>query len=90
MPFVVLLTVYLLCNGCQLVNIFGVLIFYPIGLGGALMGYVISKLLQVVSSFIEKSNKSGRTYYVINLKGQKFISEFKKVEELSEAFGIPF
>ena len=38
--------------------------------------------------FIEKVEKSGKTNYKITEKGRKFLSEFKKIEELSSAFGI--
>jgi len=51
----------------------------------------LKKYLDVLlmNDFVEKSNKGKHIYYRITLKGQKFISEFKKVEELSEAFGVP-
>ncbi len=38
--------------------------------------------------FIEKVEKGDKTNYKITDKGKKFLSEFKKIEELSTAFGI--
>jgi predicted transcriptional regulator len=38
--------------------------------------------------FIEEVNVSGRIYYQVTEKGKQFIIEFRKVNELSEAFGI--
>lgn len=51
----------------------------------------LKKYLNILleNEFLEKLNKDKRVYYEITLKGQKFISEFKKVEELSKAFGLP-
>lgn len=39
--------------------------------------------------FIEKTNQKRQVFFKITQKGHDFLSEFKKVEELSEAFGIP-
>jgi len=53
----------------------------------------LKKYLEVLLSreFIEEieDKKSDRVFYSLTLKGQQFLSEFKKVEKLSEAFGIP-
>ncbi|HLD57627.1 MAG TPA: winged helix-turn-helix domain-containing protein [archaeon] len=38
--------------------------------------------------FIEKVPRGEKTTYRITDKGKKFLSEFKKIEELSNAFGI--
>ncbi len=38
--------------------------------------------------FIEKIEKSGKTAYKITDKGKRFLLEFRKIEELSTAFGI--
>jgi predicted transcriptional regulator len=38
--------------------------------------------------FIEEINNNGRIYYIVSDKGQKFVNEFEKIEELSNAFGI--
>lgn len=45
--------------------------------------------LLLMNEFIEKMDRGNHVFYRITLKGQKFISEFKKVEELSKAFGVP-
>jgi len=39
--------------------------------------------------FIEKTNEKRQVFFKITQKGHDFLREFKKVEELSEAFGIP-
>ena len=39
--------------------------------------------------FIEKNSEKKQTFFKITARGQIFLQEFKKVEELSEAFGIP-
>ncbi len=39
--------------------------------------------------FIDEVQEKGRTYYVITDKGKRFMAEFEKMEELSNAFGIP-
>ncbi len=41
------------------------------------------------NGFVEKTCKANQVLYKITPKGQEFVSEFKKVESLSEAFGIP-
>jgi predicted transcriptional regulator len=38
--------------------------------------------------FVEKSGDRGQVYFQVTGKGSDFIKEFKKVEQLSEAFGI--
>ncbi len=49
----------------------------------AYLGFLIEK------GFIEEVQERGRTYYIITGKGKKFMVEFEKMEELSDAFGIP-
>ncbi len=38
--------------------------------------------------FIEEVDVGGRAYYRVTPKGMQFLNEFRKVKELSEAFGI--
>ncbi len=40
------------------------------------------------SGFLEMISIGGRTYFKITPKGIKFIIEYKKVQEISEAFGV--
>jgi len=42
----------------------------------------------VSKEFIEPFSKGGNKYYKITKKGINFVNEFKKIEEISEAFGI--
>ncbi len=39
--------------------------------------------------FIDEVQEKGRTYYTITDKGKRFMAEFERIEELSNAFGIP-
>jgi predicted transcriptional regulator len=50
-----------------------------------LKGY-LDKLMQ--DGFIERTDESGKTYYLITMKGREFLAEFKKIQKFSEAFGI--
>jgi len=38
--------------------------------------------------FIERANAGGRMVYQITKKGREFVGEFKKIEAISDAFGI--
>ena|SRR3989338_6950485 len=38
--------------------------------------------------FIEKVSKGNHIYYRVTDKGRKFVVEFKKIEQFSEAFGV--
>ena len=38
--------------------------------------------------FLEKTVEHDQTYFRVTSKGNEFVKEFKKVEQLSEAFGI--
>ena len=58
-------------------------ILYGANLSHARLKKYLNVLL--MNGFIEKTT----VFYKITTKGQKFIGEFKKVEELSEAFGVP-
>lgn len=40
------------------------------------------------NEFLEMVSAGGRTYYKITPKGVKFIIEYKKIEEITDAFGI--
>lgn len=63
-------------------------ILYGANLSYKRMKQYLSALLQ--NGFIEKLNEENRVYYKLTEKGQKFIKEFKKIEQISEAFGISF
>ncbi len=39
--------------------------------------------------FVEETQEREHTYFVITQKGYEFLREFRKIEEMSEAFGIP-
>ena len=39
--------------------------------------------------FVEKISQSNRMFYRITQKGVNFLREYKKIEEISEAFGVP-
>ncbi len=58
---------------------------------GANLSHVrLKKYLNVLlaNQFIEQISESNRTYYKLTNKGYKYLQEFKKVQELSEAFGL--
>jgi len=42
----------------------------------------------IENEFLEMVSAGGRTYYKITPKGVKFIIEYKKIEEITDAFGI--
>ncbi|HKZ45478.1 MAG TPA: winged helix-turn-helix domain-containing protein [archaeon] len=42
-----------------------------------------------VAGFVEKTDEKNQVFYKTTKKGNDFLKEFKKVEELSEAFGVP-
>jgi len=42
----------------------------------------------VEAGFIEKIEDKGKLFYQLAEKGYKFIEEFKKIEEMTQAFGI--
>lgn len=46
----------------------------------------LEKLLN--DGFIEKVTENGNVYYVTTAKATEFLSEFKKIQKFSEAFGI--
>lgn len=39
--------------------------------------------------FVEKTSEKDQVYFKITKRGNEFLKEFRKVEELSEAFGVP-
>lgn len=43
----------------------------------------------IEKEFIQKIEVEGRQYYMITEKGREFLREFKKIKDISEAFGIP-
>ncbi len=58
--------------------------------GGNLSHDRLKKYLDelLTGGFIEKKEEKGRIFYVLTEKGYKFIEEFKKIEEMTQAFGI--
>ena len=59
---------------------------------GANLSHVrLTKYLDALlaQGFIERTTESSRTYYILTPKGLNFLREFKKVQELSDAFGVP-
>lgn len=40
------------------------------------------------NEFLELISMGGRTYYKMTPKGVKFIIEYKKIEEITDAFGL--
>ncbi len=62
-------------------------ILYGANLSHKRMKKYLALLLE--NGFIEEVEERGRKYYKITDKGYAFIIEFRKVEKLSEAFGIP-
>lgn len=59
---------------------------------GANLSHIrMKKYLEYLISmgFIEKTNEKRQVFFKITQRGYDFLREFKKVEELSEAFGIP-
>jgi predicted transcriptional regulator len=49
------------------------------------------KYLEVLlmQGFIEQASMGGRMVYRITPKGHTFLKELKKIEQFSEAFGVP-
>lgn len=49
------------------------------------------KYLEVllIQGFIEQASMGGRMVYRITPKGHVFLKELKKIEQFSEAFGVP-
>lgn len=39
--------------------------------------------------FVDEIVEKEHTYFIITPKGYEFLKEFKKIEEISDAFGIP-
>ena len=63
-------------------------ILYKANLSHKLLKEHINTLLQ--KGFIEvEIDTKNHTYYKITEKGQKFMGEFRKLEKLSQAFGLP-
>ena len=40
------------------------------------------------NEFLEMTSLKGRTYYKITPKGVKFIVEYRKIQEITDAFGL--
>lgn len=58
--------------------------------GGNLSHDRLKKYLKelIEAGFIGAIEEKGRMFYVLTDKGYKFIEEFKKIEEMTQAFGI--
>jgi predicted transcriptional regulator len=58
--------------------------------GGNLSHDRLKKYLEelIQAGFIEKIEEKGKIFYTLTEKGYKFIEEFKKIEEMTAAFGI--
>ena len=58
--------------------------------GGNLSHDRLKKYLKelIDAGFITQMDEKGRTLYILTDKGYKFIEEFKKIEEMTQAFGI--
>lgn len=62
-------------------------ILYKSNLSHKLLKEHLNTLLQ--KGFIEVDLDDNRTYYRITQRGREFVVEFRKVERLSQAFGLP-
>lgn len=62
-------------------------ILYKANLSHKLLKEHLNNLLQ--KGFIEVSIEKNHTFYQITDKGRKFVSEYRKVEKLAQAFGLP-
>ena len=58
--------------------------------GGNLSHDRLKKYLKelIDAGFITQIDEKGRTLYVLTDKGYKFIEEFRKITEMTQAFGI--
>jgi len=58
--------------------------------GGNLSHDRLKKYLKelIDAGFIQKVEEKGKMYYILAEKGYQFIEEFKKIEEMTAAFGI--
>ncbi|HME87300.1 MAG TPA: winged helix-turn-helix domain-containing protein [Candidatus Nanoarchaeia archaeon] len=58
--------------------------------GGNLSHDRLKKYLKelIDGGFIQQTNEKGKMFYQLSEKGYKFIEEFKKIEEMTAAFGI--
>jgi predicted transcriptional regulator len=58
--------------------------------GGNLSHDRLKKYLKelIDAGFIAQTEEKGKTFYTLTEKGYKFIEEFKKIEEMTAAFGI--
>ena len=62
-------------------------ILYGANLSHVRLKKYLGTLLEM--SFVEETQERGHTYFVITPKGYEFLKEFRRIEEMSEAFGIP-
>ena len=62
-------------------------ILYKANLSHKLLKSHLKLLME--KGFIEQMDYGGKTHYRITEKGVLFVNEFRKVEKLSSAFGLP-
>lgn len=62
-------------------------LLYKSNLSHKLLKGHLNTLLQ--KGFLEVETEGDKTYYRITVKGRKFLGEFRKIERMSEAFGLP-
>jgi predicted transcriptional regulator len=62
-------------------------ILYKSNLSHKLLKEHLNTLIQ--RRLVEVELDGGRTYYRITDSGREFVAEFRKIERLSEAFGLP-
>ena len=62
-------------------------ILYKANLSHKLLKNHLNLLLE--KGFIEQKNHDGKVYYSITRKGIEFMVEYRKIENLSSAFGLP-
>lgn len=62
-------------------------IMYKANLSHKLLKEHLNTLMQ--KGFLEQELEGDKVYYKITRKGQEFVQEFRKIEKLSEAFGLP-
>lgn len=62
-------------------------ILYKANLSHKLLKTHLNLLME--KGFVEQKQYGDKTYYSVTEKGVAFISEYRKIERLSSAFGLP-
>ncbi len=62
-------------------------IMYKANLSHKLLKDHLNTLMQ--KGFLEQELRGDKVYYKITKKGREFVQEFRKIEKLSAAFGLP-